>query len=319
MNLQRPALIVDAYNLFVRSYSAYPTMSTHGYQMGGTVGFLKTVKRLVTEIGPSVVYIAWEGGGSQRRRALFSEYKMNRRPEKLNRFYEDDIPDTDENKKHQLLTLVEMMKTIPVCQLYTSDCEADDVVAYLCRQRLKDNDKIIASSDKDMYQLLDESTKVYSFHKKTYVTPADVLEEFNIHPKNFALAKAVCGDVSDNIDGVKGVGFKTMAKLFPIVMLEQDVLIDDLISYCHSHRDESSKFKKIIDDESKVKRNWRLVHLDGSMLSQSQSALIDKLIDNYVPKTDRMKFVKTLIREGLGDFNSEEFFYSFNCIEGMGN
>lgn len=317
MNVERPILIIDSMNLFVRAHAAYPSMSTHGYQMGGTIGFLKTLKRLVTELSPSVVYVVWEGGGSSRRRALFSEYKMNRKPEKLNRFYEDDIPDTEENKKHQLLTLVEMMKGVPVCQLYTSDCEADDVVAYLCRQKFRGVEKVVASSDKDMYQLLDDKTRVYSFHKKTYVTVDDVTKEFNIHAKNFALAKAVCGDTSDNIDGVKGIGFKTLAKLFPIVSLEQDVLIDDLIKYCHSHSEESSSFRKILDNEEKIKRNWRLVYLDGSMLSQSQAGQIDRLIDSYAPKSDRMKFVKVLIREGLGDFNTEEFFYAFNCIDGI--
>src|SRR3990167_9735177 len=149
MSEVRPVLIVDAMNLFVRSYCAYPTMSAHGYQMGGCVGFLKALRRIVSEVQPSAVYVCWEGGGSSRRRALLGTYKLNRAPGKLNRFYEDDIPDSEENRKHQTLSLLAFLKCMPVCQLYASDCEGDDLVAYLCCSPMRNVDKVIVSSDKD--------------------------------------------------------------------------------------------------------------------------------------------------------------------------
>jgi DNA polymerase-1 len=318
-NDERPILIFDAMNLFVRSYSAYPTMSSHGYQMGGCIGFLKTLRRLVNEISPRAVYIAWEGGGSQKRRALYSEYKMNRKPEKLNRFYEDDIPDTDENKQHQIVALLAMLKNVPACQLYASDCEGDDVIAYLARGRFKDKLKVIVSSDKDMYQLLDDSTKIYNLHKKNYVTVADVVEEFRIQPKNFALAKALCGDATDNITGVKGLGFKTAAKVLPFLSLEDDIILEDVFKYCESHSEESVSYRRILESREDVKRNWRLVYLDGGMLSHHQASKIDSLIDTFVPQANRMGLVKSLIKEGINDFDVAEFLMTFNCIENVRN
>ena len=318
-NDERPILIFDAMNLFVRSYSAYPTMSSHGYQMGGCMGFLKTLRRLVNEIGPRAVYIAWEGGGSQKRRALYSEYKMNRKPEKLNRFYEDDIPDSDENKQPQIVALLSMLKNVPACQLYVSDCEGDDVIAYLARGRFRDKLKIIVSSDKDMYQLLDESTKIYNLHKKNYVTVEDVVEEFRIQPKNFALAKALCGDATDNIAGVKGLGFKTAAKILPFLSLEDDIILEDVFKYCESHSDESVSYRRILESRDDVKRNWRLVYLDGGMLSSHQATKIDSLIDTFAPQANRMGLVKTLIKEGINDFDVAEFLMAFNCIENVRN
>lgn len=306
-------------NLFVRSYSAYPTMSAHGYQMGGCIGYLKTLKRLLHEIGPQAVYVAWEGGGSQKRRAMYSEYKMNRKPGKLNRFYEDDIPDTDDNKKHQIVSLLGMLKCAPVCQLYVSDCEGDDVIAYLARGPLKGIPKIIVSSDKDMYQLLDDTTKIYSLHKKTYVTIPDVVEEFRVQPNNFAIAKALCGDVSDNIPGIKGLGFKTVAKSLPFLSLEEDVLLEDVIKYCHSHSEESVVFRRIVEQQEDIKRNWRLVYLDGGMLSQHQSSKVDHLINTFRPTMDRMGLIRCLVREGINDFDVEDFFYAFNCITNIEN
>jgi 5'-3' exonuclease len=318
-NDERPILIFDAMNLFIRSYSAYPTMSSHGYQMGGCIGFLKTLRRLVNEIGPKMVYIAWEGGGSQKRRALYSEYKMNRRPEKLNRFYEDDIPDSDENKQHQIVALLGMLKHVPVCQLYTSDCEGDDVIAYLVRARFNDKNKIIVSSDKDMYQLLDDKTKIYNLHKKTYVTMQDVTEEFRIQPKNFALAKALCGDTTDNIAGVKGLGFKTVAKVLPFLSLEDDIILEDVFKYCDSHSDESIYMRRILENKDDVKRNWRLVYLDGGMLSANQASKIDSLIDTFEPQSNRMGLIKSLIKEGINDFDVADFLMTFNCIENVRN
>lgn len=306
-------------NLFVRSYSAYPSMSAHGYQMGGCIGFLKTLQRLVNEIGPSAVYIAWEGGGSQRRRALYSEYKLNRKPGKLNRFYEDDIPDTEENRQHQIIALLGMLKCCPVCQIYVSDCEGDDVIAYLARGPFKAVPKVIASSDKDMYQLLDENTRVYNLHKKTYIVPEDVVKDFRVQPHNFALAKALCGDPSDNIPGVKGLGFKTVARVLPFLSLEEEVLLEDVLKFCHSHADESVLYQRIVDHEEEVKRNWKLVFLDGSMLSAHQASKVDHLISTFRPRIDRMGLIKALIKEGVNDFDAEGFFYAFNGIDNLGN
>jgi DNA polymerase-1 len=266
-----------------------------------------------------MVYIAWEGGGSQKRRALYSEYKMNRKPEKLNRFYEDDIPDSDENKQHQIVALLGMLKHVPVCQLYTSDCEGDDVIAYLVRARFNDKNKIIVSSDKDMYQLLDDKTKIYNLHKKTYVTMQDVTEEFRIQPKNFALAKALCGDATDNIAGVKGLGFKTVAKVLPFLSLEDDIILEDVFKYCDSHSDESIYMRRILENKDDVKRNWRLVYLDGGMLSANQASKIDSLIDTFEPQSNRMGLIKSLIKEGINDFDVADFLMTFNCIENVRN
>jgi len=317
MSDQRLVLIVDCMNLYMRSWAAFPQMSSHGYQMGGCIGFLKTLRKLVNEQQPRAVYLAWEGGGSTRRRSIFKEYKLNRKPEKLNRFYGDDIPDTEENKKHQIIALLAMLKCVPVCQVYVQDCEGDDVVAYLCCGPMKDVPKIVASSDKDLYQLLDDKTKIYSLHKKTYIQPADVLVEFRVNVKNFAIAKSLCGDPSDNIPGIKGLGFKTVSQKFPFLGTEQDILLQDVYDYAAAHSEDSIIYKRIVDEWDTVKRNWKLVFLDGGMLSASQGELVDHVISTSVPRVNKMGLVKQLVKEGIGDFDVADFFHVFNCIEGI--
>ena len=315
MSDARPVFIVDGMNLFLRSFSAYPTMSSHGYQMGGCVGFLKSLQRLCREFQPSGVYVTWEGGGSQRRRKLYPEYKANRKPGKLNRFYGDDIPDSEENKQHQLMSLLGVLKNVPVCQIYVSDCEGDDVVAFLCRGPLRDRERIIVSADKDMYQLLDEKTKIYSLYRKKFITSEDLFEEFRIKSHNFALAKCLCGDDSDNIPGVKGLGFKSVAKKFPMLGSDDTIILQDLINYSHTQKGEA--YKRVVQNVDVVNRNWQLVHLDGSMLSADQMKRVEHVVDTFEPAVNKMGLLKILVKEGITDFDSEGFFYDLSCIEGL--
>jgi len=314
---ERPVLIVDAMNLFVRSYCAYPTMSAHGYQMGGCIGFLKTLRRITYEVQPKAVYVCWEGGGSTKRRRLLPEYKLGRAPGKLNRFYEDDIPDSEENRKHQVEQLLAMTRCTPICQLYAADAEGDDLVAYLCCAPLRGEEKVIVSSDKDLYQLLDERTRLYSLQKKTFVTKETVMEEFRVQAKHFALAKALCGDPGDNVPGIKGIGFRTVARVFPFLGTDQDVLLQDVINYAHAHEEESRLYKRILEHEDEVRRNWRLVYLDGAMLPAHQRLAVDQRIQGFVPRMDRPGLVRALVKEGIGDFDTEDFFFAFRCIEGL--
>jgi DNA polymerase-1 len=313
----RPILIVDGANLFLRSWAAYPTMSSHGYQMGGCMGFMKTLGRIIMEIQPVAVVVAWEGGGSQRRRRLYPEYKLGRKAQKLNRFYGDDIPDSEENKKHQLIALLGMLKFVPVCQVYVSDCEGDDIIAHLCKGPFRNKDKIIVSSDKDMYQLLDDKTRVYSLHKKIVVTAEDIFEEYRIKTHNFALAKALCGDPGDNVPGIKGVGFKTAASKFPMLGNDAEILLQEVIDFCHAHEGESTIYRRVAENEHDLKRNWKLVHLDGSMLSADQISKVQHVVDTFVPCINRIGLIKALVKEGVNDFDTETFFYAFRCVDGL--
>jgi 5'-3' exonuclease len=294
-------------------------MSSHGYQMGGCMGFMKTLGRILMEIQPTAVYVAWEGGGSQRRRRLYPEYKLGRKVQKLNRFYGEDIPDSEENKKHQLISLLSMLKFVPVCQVYVSDCEGDDIIAHLCKGPFRQENKIIVSSDKDMYQLLNDKTKIYSLHKKIVVTAEDIFEEYRIKTHNFAIAKALCGDAGDNIPGIKGVGFKTAASKFPMLGNDTEILLQEVIDLCHAHSTESTIYRRVLENEHDLRRNWRLVHLDGSMLSADQISKVQYVIDTFTPRINRIGLIKALVKEGVNDFDTETFFYAFRCVDGLGS
>ena len=311
----QPVIIIDESNIFLRCYAAYPQMSPlNGHQIGGCIGFLKTLGKIAREQQPSRIYVCWEGGGSARRRALLPDYKQFRKPEKLNRFYGDDIPETDENRQYQILLLLKMLRCAPVCNLYVNDAEGDDLIAYLCKGPLRSQKKIIMSDDKDLYQLFDDDTWSYSCHNKRCITKDDVFERFRITANNIAVAKALCGDQGDNVPGVRGLGFKTCAKRFPMLGLEQDVLLQDVIDYAYAHRTEAKVYQAVVDDEAIVRRNHRLVYLDGSMVPVTQRSVVDAKVSDHAPSADRLGLIKLLSDEGVGDFDVFSFFESFASV-----
>lgn len=315
---EKVVLIIDGLNLFTRHYIAHPAIGENGDPVGGIVGFLYGVVSLAERCKPTDIIVVWEGGGSTKRRSIFSDYKKKRRPQKLNRYYDDDIPNTVENRNYQVSTIVSILNHVPVIQMYVPDCEADDVIGYLCRYSFKDCKKVILSSDKDFYQLLDDKTIIYSPTWKRFVNSIEIKKKFNISPVNFSLAKSICGDISDNIDGVKGVGFKTIAKRFPAMNHDTDVLISDIVSESKKMIDEGSKvkaFSEIIKSESKIRRNWKLIYLDTQNLSSTQINKINSSIDNFCPKRSKIEVMRKLLKEGIKTFNIDRMFLSLRHIK----
>jgi 5'-3' exonuclease len=311
-------LIVDALNLFTRHFVAHPATGVNGEHVGGIVGFMYAIADFSERFKPAKVIVVWEGGGSSKKRSIYGDYKQKRRPEKLNRFYEEgDIPDTVENRNHQISTLVEIMKNLPIIQMYVPDCEADDVIGYISKYTFKNNKKLIISSDKDFYQLLDNNTIIYSPTWKKLITKIEVTEKFGISPENFCLAKSICGDPSDNINGVDRVGFKTLAKRFPEFSQSSILSIQDITSKCKLMLAEGinlKAIKNISESETLIKRNWSLIYLDTGNLSSQQISKIGYIFENFKPARNKISVMRTLIREGIQTFNVDRLFLSLNHV-----
>ena len=224
----KPVLIIDGLNFFTRHFVVNPTMSQNGEHLGGFVGFLKGLRLLSERCSPEQIVVVWEGGGSLRRRAIFSDYKAGRRPQKLNRYY-DDIPDTVSNRNKQVALLVEALKYVPVRQVYVPDCEADDAIAYMTRYYYREHKCVIVSSDKDLYQLIDGRVTQWSPGQKVYITPDKVKKKFGVSVENFVTTRAFTGDPSDGIKGVPHAGFKSLAKRFPSLGEDRHVSVSDVV------------------------------------------------------------------------------------------
>ena len=132
------------------------------------------------------------------------------------------------------------------------------------------------------------------------------------------MAKTINGDSSDNVDGIKGAGFKTIVKCFPELTNEVEKNIKDIIVICEEKiKDKKclSLYKNILLEKDKLYRNWKLMNLDTNNLNAHQIKKIDHIIDDFKPKTDKLNFIKKIFEKGVSNFNIEAFFFSLNCVK----
>jgi len=312
----RPVLIFDAMNLFLRVYAANPSISQHGHHVGGVVGFLKSMRNIIDRFSPRKIFIVWEGGGSSRRRAIYPDYKKGKKPARMNRFYEQDIPDTQRNRNKQIAALISMMKNLPICQVYVGDCEGDDVIGYLCKYKLRNESKVIISSDQDYYQLLNDKTRIFRLGRKEIVSYEDILGLVGVSSNNYCIAKAAVGDSSDNISGIKGAGYKTMAKRFSFLADDEEADIKKIFEYASAHAEGKIKiYREIANNFELLERNWRLIYLDSRNLAANQVNQIEHIVDTFEPKRNKIGMMRDLIAEGIQNFDVESLFLSFTYLD----
>ncbi len=311
----RPVLLIDGLNVFTRHFVVNPTMSDQGNHVGGLVGFLKAIRLLCDKTNPSQVIVAWEGGGSPRRRAIYPEYKHGRRPQKLNRFY-SDIPDTYHNRDNQVSLIIESLRHVPIMQVYVSDCEADDVIGYLVKHNLADQKCVIVSSDKDLYQLLSENVIQWSPGQKAFITTRHVKEKFGVDYTNFCTTRCFTGDPSDGIPGISRAGFKSLSKRIPILRDEKDVSVDDVISYAENELKNKNLllYNNIVEDADIARRNWKIMFLGTSNLAAEQIEKINYAVNTFEPQRNKIELMRMMLREGIQNFDVDSFFMTVNTI-----
>ncbi len=304
-------MIVDGNNNYLRAYIVNPTLSVNGDPIGGITGTIKILQKLCREIQPDRVVICWDGaGGSQKRKSMVKEYKEGRSPLRLNRGI--DMLSNDENLKNQvwqMLRLMEYLNDLPFVQLMFDGVEADDCISYVSKHFLhEDYNKIIVSNDKDFYQLCSDDTILYRPVKEQFVTTKSILEEHKIHPNNFALARAVAGDKSDNLSGVDGVGLKTLVKKIPILTESKNVTINDLLDYCSNNSDGSKAMTNIIQNKKLIETNYSMMQLYSPNLSVQTAQKITYTIQNSICNFEKNEFIKKMVKDGWAEFNTSDLF-----------
>ena len=308
-------MIVDMLNMYYRAYIVDPSLSANGQPIGGIKGTLKILQKLMREINPTKVYICWDGReGSSKRRDTIKEYKEGRKPIRLNRDIRTMSDEQElQNKIWQQLRLMEYINDMPLSQIMIEYTEADDVIASLCNF-LKAENKVIVSSDKDFFQLLDDKTILYRPVQKEIMNKKRVQEKFSIHPNNFTLARAICGDDSDNLGGVKGAGLKTLAKNFPELCLEDTYTIDKLIEACETKENKLKIHEGILENKDLIQKNYEIMQLYTPSISTTTSALIKNHIKNYPKELSKTNLRRMMIEDGFGEMNWEDLFTALNKI-----
>lgn len=208
-------LLVDGDNLLTIGFYGVKNYFYKGEHIGGIFHFLNTLRRAFEFYHLEKIVVFWDGhDGSHERRKLYIHYKENRRERTRS---EEEV----HSYSYQRNRVKQYLEELYVRQGEFEYCETDDCIAYYTQN--SEEDIIIYSSDGDLTQLVNDRVKIYNpSHQKLYtVNEKFVYNHEEVLIENIKLVKMFCGDSSDNIAGIKGMGIKRFLSFFPELKTEK--------------------------------------------------------------------------------------------------
>jgi DNA polymerase-1 len=295
-------LVVDAMNTLIRSFSLLKAMNPSGAHVGGLVGFLRSLGYVTRIFDPTRVIIVWDGkGGSANRKNIDPNYKAQRATSRITHW---GLYDTKEEETEaligQLYRTQDYLECLPVHQLVMEKLEADDIMAWIAKKASNSNVKkcTIVSSDKDFLQLVDDTVEVYAPVKKKTFTKDNIFDELKVLPENYNVVKALLGDNSDNLQGVKGLGIKTVVSEFPKLLTEKTNL-DYVFKVAEEKLDGKKIFAKIIHNWDRVETNFELMDLHNTSLDDKEKDYVNSTLKEKVPNLQSGAFLRLLDQDKI--------------------
>ena len=312
-------MIVDALNAYFRAFIVNPSISIHGQPIGGLKGFLGILQKLCRDINPDSIVIVWDGpGGSRKRRQQNKNYKEGRKPIRVNRPNNLTPEQQRENMVWQQVRLIEYLNELPVIQFRFDEIEADDIISYVSRLSQYDGwQKVIVSNDKDFIQLCDDETVLLRPTQKVVHNKVNVVDDFNIHPRNFAVARAIAGDASDNLVGVPRAGLKSIAKNLNFLREDKDVTLHEVFDFCENIDSKAKFFTNILEHKDIVISNYKLMQLYAPAISLQSQEKVHYALNNFEHDYNKTEILRMMNQDGFGVFNWEDLHGTMNkiCID----
>ena len=205
---EKTVYILDSYGLIFRCYFAFinrPLTNPRGENISALFGFFRNFHYILQHYKPGYIVAAMDSKTKTFRHEMYDQYKANR-------------PKTPEDLHAQVPWICEILEALGIPVLQCDGYEADDIIATVSRKcRESGRTCRILSGDKDLMQLVDESTQILkpvTGGETWKVTGIEGVEaEWGVKPPQLLDLLALFGDSADNIPGVRGVGVKTAAKL----------------------------------------------------------------------------------------------------------
>jgi DNA polymerase-1 len=306
-------LIIDGMNTYIRTFSASPALNDNGEHVGGFYGFINTLKSIVKTINPTRVIIVFDGkGGSQKRKKLYANYKQGRAiKNKLNRVLEFDIDEEQKLLRMQFVRLLEYLDCLPVTIMSYDYVEADDVIAYVAHECLRD-EVVIYSNDKDFFQLINDRISVYFPAKTKLYTKQDIIEEYSILPENFIWHKVVIGDKSDNVKGIYGIGAGKFNTAFTFLK-DQPYDLDSFKTKLSEF--DNKVINKVKESLDIIDRNYYIMQLLDVDISGNTKSKIIGVLDNEIPELKKISLKKLMIEDKLNSLIKNYDLWLSNCFD----
>lgn len=286
-------ILIDGNAILHRSYHAMPRFEVNGKLVNAIYGFISTLFSTIERFEPEYLAVAFDIKGPTFRDKIFDEYKAKRiKPPQ--EFY-DQIP-----------AVWDFVREMEIPLLTKEGYEADDIIGTLAKNingDLKDGEVIIVTGDQDTLQLVDARTKVampaMGKIKETVYDTSAVQGKFGLKPSQIIDYKALSGDSSDNIPGVKGVGEKTASAL-----LQEYGSVEKIYEKAKNNPSEieekfrKSVLQKLIDGEKMAFLSYELatIKTDVDLEFRLKNAVLHDFDDNKVRKFLEQYRFKSLIR-----------------------
>lgn len=238
-------LIVDGNSLAYRAYYAMPFLtSPEGTNTGAVFGFFNMLLKAIEDNTPNYIAVAFDFSKHTFRTEIFKDYKGTRQ-------------ETPPELREQFPIIKELLKKLKIAVFEMENIEADDIIGTLAKSS-KTTKNLILSGDRDLLQLIDTNTEVLLTKHGTTSTKSMTLEslkeEMHITPNQVVDLKALMGDNSDNIPGVKGVGPKTAQDLIEAYGTLENV-------YKHIDELKGSLKEKLIKDKEMAFLSYTLAKI----------------------------------------------------------
>ncbi|HTM06103.1 MAG TPA: DNA polymerase I [Patescibacteria group bacterium] len=192
---QKTIFLIDGSSFLYRAYySLQPLHTSTGQPVQAVYGFIRMLKKLVDSFSMEYAVVAWDSKGPTIRHTLYSDYKATRQAPPNDLFIQKDY-------------IQEFIELIKLPSIAKEGVEADDLLYSLAISfKAEDHTVVLVTSDKDMYQLLDDKVVMYDAMKNEFITKESFIAKKGYPVERVPLFYALMGDSSDNIPGVAGIG-----------------------------------------------------------------------------------------------------------------
>ena len=298
-------LLVDGNNLVKIGFHGVKDYYHNGKHIGAIWHFVNTIRRFIDEQNFDKVVVMWDGDdNSSARKLIYPQYKEQRR-DRDNEYKLDSFTEQKERIKQYL-------EDCYIRQINVDNNEADDLIAYYC-QISENEQKTIYSGDKDLTQLISDKVSVYYPRtKETYQLGSKIKCDIYEFPhQNIKTYKILSGDKSDNIDGISGLGEKTLIKFFP-ELLEKPVTITDILQKAENLLKEnknnktlqnliSGKTKSGIHGEEFFAINEKIINLSNPLITDDAKELVELYYKETLDPDGRghRNLIKMMMEDGF--------------------
>ena len=292
----------------LRAFSSVTIVNPKGNNVGAISGFLRSLGSVVRQFNPTRVVVAWDGkGGATNRKYLNPNYKAQRDHATILHW---DLYDTKDEEKEsvraQAERITDYLACLPVTYVQLPKVEADDIIAYIAKTASKGQHKVtIVSMDKDFMQLIDQNIRVYSPVRKTLFDYDAAKDFLGVLPENYNIIKAITGDKSDNLRGVKGAGVKTLVKIIPELLTDPNIDLPFIFDRCAELMEKKPLCAKMLSEWRTVQSNFELMDLHKSVLSDFEKTSVKNRLSEPINKIYTAPFIAMLEEDCIDSVSSD--------------